>query len=506
VTRIAAVCAERNIYAIVGTVWLDEGVRRNAALVLGPDGKLVHRYYKMHVVEPYNRNGDRLAFFLIDGVPATLFICHDERYPELMRIPVLGGARIAFCISFESPAASGKSFNYRCQIVGRAIENQTWVVHCNAPAENQGNTSHGHSRIIAPDGTIEQEAGEGQEVIRHVVDTGLSSQEWVRAAAVRPPFDRFWREGLRVLQQQNPGEFAGQEQIAGLTPDAGWSAAARLGNSPNARLRIACVQMPISDDLQTNTAKAVSFIEAQARQRLRVVVFPERALTGDQAVDQERLCSAVAVVAEACRENNVYCIIGAAFREDGRLYNGGYVIDPAGSVIKRYGQIYPDRPEFAAGIQPAMFRIDGVYATVMIGHDIHYPELSRIAVLGGARILFCLAWERADASVFAAESQVVCRSVENQTFMIWCNAGRQDSSPTSSTGHSRIVNPAGQVLAQATAESDIAIRARVDTAQASYNYPRAGAGTPSLRGFWQEGLRVLWAANPEFENSNVKIE
>jgi len=60
----------------------------------------------VHVVEPYCTDGNRLAFFHIDGVPATIFICHDERYPELMRIPVLGGARIALYISFSMAMAT----------------------------------------------------------------------------------------------------------------------------------------------------------------------------------------------------------------------------------------------------------------------------------------------------------------------------------------------------------------------------------------------------------------
>ena len=45
-----------------------------------------------------------------------------------------------------------KDFNYLCQIVGRAIENQTWAVACNAPMGNESSNSQGHSRIIGPDG------------------------------------------------------------------------------------------------------------------------------------------------------------------------------------------------------------------------------------------------------------------------------------------------------------------------------------------------------------------
>ena len=33
---------------------------------------------------------------VLDGVPATAIICHERRYPELVRIPVMAGAQIVF--------------------------------------------------------------------------------------------------------------------------------------------------------------------------------------------------------------------------------------------------------------------------------------------------------------------------------------------------------------------------------------------------------------------------
>ncbi len=499
VAQVAAACAAHHIYAIVGTPWYENSLRYNAALVIGPDGSIVERYHKVHVVESYCWDGDRLAMFEIDGVPATIFICHDERYPELMRIPVLGGAKIAFYISFESAASSGKNFNYRCQIVGRAVENQTWVVSCNAPIGNQGGgDSHGQSRIIGPDGTLYQEAGETETVIRYTIDTDQASNAWAQAGAATPGLDQFWLEGLRVLQTQNPDVFPTVTAQPVLQPDIGVQ-----GNSPNANPWVACVQMAMSADVSANAAKIVSFIQTEATAGMHVAVFPQCALTDRNpatlpGVNQAQIDAAIAQIASACASRNIYAIVGSPFRDNGILYDGAYVIDPAGAVIKRYAQMHTDLPGvFADGAKMALFKIDGVYAAVAVGHDIHFPELSRLAVLGGARICFYLAYEPAGTSLYASESQVVCRSVESQTFTVFCNAGTGNAAGNS-TGHSRIVGPWADVYAEAGTAGDTVIRYKISTSSAAYDYTRAGAGTPSLRAYWQEGLDVLRLNNPEF--------
>ncbi len=496
--QVASACAANNVYAIVGTPYYEAGTRYNAAVVFGPDGTEVERYYKMHRAEGWATNGNRLAMFRVDGVPATLFICHDERYPDLMRIPVFGGARIGFYISFESPASSGKNFNYRCQIVGRAVENQSWVVSCNAPAGNDSGDSHGQSRIIGPDGTVYQEAGETEAVIRHVIDTDQASNAWAQAGAAVPLLSEFWEEGLRVLQSQNLDVFGSVTAQPTLQPDIGVR-----GNSPNASLKIGCIQMQMTGDIGANAAKAVSFINNEAAQGTRVVVFPECALTDRNpatlpGVSQSAIDAGLSQIAAACQAKNVYAIVGSPYRDNGSLYNAAFVVAPTGAVVKRHAQMHTDLPGvFTGGIAMSLFKIDGVYASVMVGHDIHFPELSRLAFLGGAKICFYLACEPSGTSVYATESQVVCRAVESQSFVVFCNAGAGNASGDA-TGYSRIVDPSATLLAQADNTGDSAVRATLSTSSASYTYVQNGADTPSLAAYWQEGLDVLRLNNPGF--------
>jgi len=162
--EIARAARKKNLYVIYGTI-TDSGKKRpfNTAIVVGPDGREIHRYHKM-LPESWFEPGPRLSLFEIDGVKCTMIICHDQRYPELVRIPVLAGARICFSPAFEVNtlrACLRKADGYRCQVVARAVENNIWFVESNAygpSGKNPAVLSLGDSRIIDPVGRVVAEA------------------------------------------------------------------------------------------------------------------------------------------------------------------------------------------------------------------------------------------------------------------------------------------------------------------------------------------------------------
>jgi predicted amidohydrolase len=95
---------------------------------------VLERYHKVQLAESWPEPGDPLPVFQEDGVPCSIIICHDERYPELVRLPVLVGARVVFYLSHESGVRAESKINpYRAQIQARAVENTIYVIHANAP-------------------------------------------------------------------------------------------------------------------------------------------------------------------------------------------------------------------------------------------------------------------------------------------------------------------------------------------------------------------------------------
>ena len=100
--QVADACRAHDIYAIVGTPYRDGDRLYNSAVVITPQGEILARYHKVQLAESWPVGGEQLLVFKIDGVPASIIICHDERYPELVRLPVLAGARIVFYVCHES--------------------------------------------------------------------------------------------------------------------------------------------------------------------------------------------------------------------------------------------------------------------------------------------------------------------------------------------------------------------------------------------------------------------
>lgn len=210
-SAIRKACRDCDLYAVVGSLYRQEGKWYNGAYVIDPQGRIIKRYTKLHeVVGDRVADGQELAIFYIDDVPTTIMICHDERYPEIFRIPVLAGAKVGIYISHESKS-QGKWDNYRCQIIARAVENQISIVHCNAPERTADGGSHGHSRIIAPDGKVLAEANtEVGQVIHAIIHPRASSNAYAVRGANSPALRNFWQEGLRVLKEQNPEFFENQ--------------------------------------------------------------------------------------------------------------------------------------------------------------------------------------------------------------------------------------------------------------------------------------------------------
>ena len=181
------------------------GVRYNMALVIDPKGHTIYKQAKIQLVggdTDWAKAGDSLSVFKIDDIVCSLIICHDSRYPELVRLPVLKGARLVFYLSWESDLAQERKIEpYRAQVVARAVENGVYVLQANAPqVVEPWMGSHGQSRIVSPTGQLLQEAPIfGEAVLIEELDMNEARASNALKSRRAPFLRDYWELGLKTI-------------------------------------------------------------------------------------------------------------------------------------------------------------------------------------------------------------------------------------------------------------------------------------------------------------------
>lgn len=145
------------INLLFGTPLFAQRKLYNVLLVADRDGRPVHAYAKCQLTDLDRKvfvPGDAVSLFAIDGIPATAIICHERRYPELVRLACMAGARVLFHpnAGLDTPAVSKAKRGGRDGVDARAFENAIYYVFANSVGpQGGGKWSAGDSKIVAPD-------------------------------------------------------------------------------------------------------------------------------------------------------------------------------------------------------------------------------------------------------------------------------------------------------------------------------------------------------------------
>lgn len=229
-------------------------------------------------------------------------------------------------------------------------------------------------------------------------------------------------------------------------------------------LGIAVIQSRWDQPIETNTSRAVDWINEAARGGARVVVFPEAYLTTydfpyAKTIEDDRVQDAVNTVRQACRDNGVYAITGTLQRRSGdeKLLNMAHIIGPDGRVIHEYAKLFlggkEENDSCRRGDKVSMFEIDGIASSVIICRDGRHPELTAMATMAGAQIIFqisnnCDTIEKSWWKDTAGRSSHPL-SPRTANFHVCANAvGFNRGGDQLTLGHSFILDPSGLPLVE----------------------------------------------------------
>ena len=246
------------------------------------------------------------------------------------------------------------------------------------------------------------------------------------------------------------------------------------------RFKAAAVQMNTKTDKMENLAGAEYYIDEAAAGGASLICFPENMNldgrnTGEGGNAETVSGITVSMLIRKAKEYGVY-IHSGSFREtipdQKKYYNTSVLISPQGEILARYHKMHlfdgilPDGTEIRETAK-LLHGKEIVTADTELGvigfsicYDVRFPELYRLLAQKGAQII-CVPAEFGEATGPAHwESLVRARAIENGCYIIAPDqCGPKKSYPA--YGHSMIVSPWGEILAQAGREPAI-IYAQID--------------------------------------------
>jgi deaminated glutathione amidase len=263
------------------------------------------------------------------------------------------------------------------------------------------------------------------------------------------------------------------------------------------KFRAACVQLNSGDTAADNIRDASNLIRAAAAGGARFIATPEN--TGLMASDggaklaqsfDEAHDPALPAFTALAKELGVWLLIGslAIKVSDSKTANRSFLIDPKGAITARYskihlfdvdlpsGETYRESRTVEGGSEAVLAETPWGHIGLTVCYDLRFPQLYRQLAKQGA---FALTVPSAFTETTGKAHWHVllrARAIENGAFVIAPAQGGRHANGRRTYGHSLIVSPWGEILAEGGTEPGV-FAAEIDPALSV----AARAEVPSLR-------------------------
>jgi predicted amidohydrolase len=231
-------------------------------------------------------------------------------------------------------------------------------------------------------------------------------------------------------------------------------------------------------DLQKNLVQAEELIDLAVRQGAELVALPENfPFLGEE---QDKLAQADTIAQESEKflrtmaQRFQITLLGGGFPvpvSNGKVYNTALLVGPNGEELARYEKVHlfdvnvPDGNTYQeSGTVVAGMRMPPVHPSKELGnlglsvcYDVRFPELYRHLSQMGAEVLFVPAAFTAYTGKDHWQVLLQARAIENTCYVIAPAQTGRHYAMRQTHGHAMIIDPWGQVLADAGDQPGVAI-------------------------------------------------
>ncbi len=252
------------------------------------------------------------------------------------------------------------------------------------------------------------------------------------------------------------------------------------------RFRAACIQLRCGEDVAENLRVATDLIRDAHAAGAEFIATPEN--TSFMAADAgaklqiarvEREDVSLGAFCTLAKELGIWLLVGslAIKVSETKTANRSYLIGRGGNVAARYdkihlfdvslpgGEIYRESNTVAPGSQAIVAELPWARIGLSVCYDLRFPQLYRNLTKAGAEILSIPSAFTETTGKAHWHVLLRARAIENGCFVIAPAQGGRHANGRSTYGHSLIVDPWGNILAEAGTDSGF-ISADIDVEQA----------------------------------------
>ena len=262
-------------------------------------------------------------------------------------------------------------------------------------------------------------------------------------------------------------------------------------------LTVAALQYCATDNVKKTLSLIRPFI-ADAASKARLITLPEcasylaasreqltlKAEWDDDSYSQKWL-------SDIAREFDIWLLAGSLMlkrRYNEQLVNRSILFGPDGGGVAEYdkihmfdadigdGKSYQESASFDSGRSPVIAYIDNVPCGLTICYDVRFPHLYRQLAMDGAQIILVPAAFTALSGKAHWHVLLRARAIETGCFIVAPAQCGTHADGRKTYGHSVIINPWGEVMAEAQ-DGDTIIHAALDLSATA----RAREAIPSLK-------------------------
>jgi len=250
-------------------------------------------------------------------------------------------------------------------------------------------------------------------------------------------------------------------------------------------LKVACIQLSVGPNPTENLPTTLALIDQAAATGAQFIVTPEatnyiRSHAGEITSDLTDPDPHIDAFAAKAKEHQIWLMAGSLLLASPDLTNGPQKVNrqflwgPDGQLVSTYdkihmfdvqvgdGQIYKESEHYQAGNKLVKSNINGVTIGHAICYDLRFSHLFQQLALAGSQIIVVPAAFTALTGAAHWHILLRARAIENGVFIVAPGQTGEHQGERKTYGHSLIISPFGEVLADAGDTPNCIISAEIN--------------------------------------------